>query len=308
MKTSNAGDTAENGKQERQKLCARILELLPEEGRIENRIEGLALTRYDRPSAATVCFYRPMLALVVQGFKHSRIGIEECAYGAGQCVVVGVDMPGVYQIGEASPDSPFLSFSLTLNRYTIANLLEEMPPNNANTPHTPEQARPVVLAPAGPELLAACGRLLGLLTTPEKIAVLAPLVIKEIHFHLLTGAQGDCLRLFCSGGTRAASIAEAISQLRSNYAEPLNMEELAGQVGMSRSTFNRHFRQVTGLSPLQFQKRLRLYEAERLMLFEGHNASSAALAVGYESGSQFTREYKRLFGQPPRRDVTEKRM
>ena len=294
---------------ERRNLRDKLRALLPEEGRVETAIEGLALTRFDRPSAATVCFYRPMLALVAQGFKRSQIGVEECSYGAGQCAVVGVDMPGVYQIGEASEDAPFLSLSLALNRYAIAKLLEEMPTNGAGPRNgrEPEQVHPVALAPAGPDLLAACGRLLDLLAAPGKIAILAPLVIKEILFHLLTGAQGDCLRLFCSRGTRTAGIAEAISRLRGSYAEPLNMEDLAGRVGMSRSTFNRRFRQVTGLSPLQFQKRLRLYEAERLMLFEGHNAGEAALSVGYESASQFTREYKRLFGQPPRRDVAGKR-
>ena len=239
---------ADAAERERRHLCAKLLALLPEEGRVETAIDGLALTRYDGPSPATNCFYRPMLALVAQGFKHSQIGAEECSYGAGRCVVVGVDMPGVFHIGEASRDAPFLSLSLTLNRYTVAKLLEEMPPGG----RAAGEAKPVVTAPAGPELLAACGRLLDLLSAPEKIAVLAPLVVKEIHFHLLTGPQGDCLRLFCSRGTQAANIAEAIGRLRGSYAKPLNMEDLAGQVGMSRSSFNRHFRLVTGLSPLQF--------------------------------------------------------
>ena len=296
----------EAAERERQHLCGKLLALLPEAGRVETGIEGLALTRYDGPSPAVNCFYRPMLALVAQGFKHSQIGAEECSYGAGRCVVVGVDMPGVFHIGDARPDAPFLSLSLTLNRSVIAGLLEELPPGGA-AGRDIDEAHPVALAPAGPELLAACGRLLDLLSAPEKIAVLAPLVVKEIHFHLLTGAQGDCLRLFCSKGTQTANIAEAIRLLRGGYAGPLRVDDLAGQVGMSRSSFNRHFRRVTGLSPLQFRTRLRLYEAERLMLFEGHNAGAAALAVGYESASQFTREYKRLFGQPPRRDVAGKR-
>ena len=133
------------------------------------------------------------------------------------------------------------------------------------------------------------------------------MILREIHYYLLCGSQGRCLRLFSTTGTQANQIAEAISWLRGHYAESLNMEDLARRVNMASSTFNRHFKQVTSLSPLQFQKRLRLYEAERLMLQEGKDAGTAALMVGYESGSQFNREYKRQFGAPPRRDVTKKR-
>ena len=142
---------------------------------------------------------------------------------------------------------------------------------------------------AGKELLQAFLRLVELLDTPSRIPVLAPMILREIHYYLLCGGQGGCLRLFSSVGTQANQIAEAISWLREHYADSLNMEELARRVNMAPSTFNRHFKQLTSLSPLQFQKRLRLYEAERLMLLEGQDAGTAALMVGYESASQFNR-------------------
>lgn len=132
------------------------------------------------------------------------------------------------------------------------------------------------------------------------------MILREIHYHLLSGSQGGCLRFFSSTGTQAGQVARAVSWLRENFARPFHIEELARQTDMAPSTFHRHFRQVTGMSPLQFQKHLRLYEAERLMLVEGKDASSAAIEVGYESVSQFNREYKRQFGAPPRRDVEQK--
>lgn len=170
---------------------------------------------------------------------------------------------------------------------------------------TAEQ-EPAVVARAGAELLEAFVRLVDLLDAPGRISVFAPMILREIHYHLLSGSQGGCLRFFSSTGTQAGQVARAVSWLRENFARPFHIEELARQTNMAPSTFHRHFRQVTGMSPLQFQKRLRLYEAERLMLVEGKDASSAAIEVGYESVSQFNREYKRQFGAPPRRDVEQK--
>lgn len=157
------------------------------------------------------------------------------------------------------------------------------------------------------ELLDAFRRLVNLLEFPERIPVFVPMIMREIHFFILSGSLGAQLRLFSTSGTRAYRIHQAISWLRTNYKAPLRIENLAAMVHMASSTFNRYFRQVTGLSPLQFQKRLRLHEAERLMLMENHDATSAALSVGDESGSQFTREYKRLFGAPPRQDMARRR-
>lgn len=284
-------------------LKEKMLRWLPQQSRLETGVPGLALSRYDEETSAAKCFYYPIAALVVQGFKRSMIGNQEANYGERYCMVVGVDMPGVFHITHASPQEPFLSLSIRLDRHIIAQLITEMP-SIVTSQATPPN--PVAISEVGEELLEAFIRLVDLLNTPSRIPIFAPMILREIHFHLLSGSQGGCLRLFSTSGTQASQVAQAISWLRENYVQPLHIEELARRVNMAPSTFHRHFRQVTSLSPLQFQKRLRLYEAERLMLVEGKDASTAAILVGYESGSQFNREYKRQFGAPPRRDVAQK--
>ena len=285
-------------------LKDKLLALLPGPSRLEpKKIPGLALTRIDEGTKASRCFYRPMVALVVQGYKHSIIGDHEADYGKNECVVVGVDMPGVFHVAEASPTSPFLSVSVSLDRRIISQLVSQMPSIIAESSAQPN---PVMTAEAPAELLDVFLRLVSLLEHPARIPVLAPLYLQELHFYLLSGVQGGCLRLFGTGGTQASQIAQAISWLREHYKSPLRMEELAKLANMAPSTFNRHFKEVTSISPLQFQKRLRLYEAERLMLMEGKDAATAAYLVGYESASQFNREYKRQFGEPPHRDVAKK--
>ena len=281
-----------------------LLKWLPEQSRLETPIPGLALTRHDENTSAIRCFYTPMIALVVQGFKRSMIGDHEANYGELHCVTVGIDMPGVFHITDASPQAPFLSLSVNLDRRIITQLITEVP---SIVTAQEGEVTPIVVDEAGKDLLQVFSRLVELLDTPSRIPVLAPMIIREIHYYLLCGSQGKCLRLFNTNGTQANQIAQAISWLRENYTSPLRMEELARYVNMAPSTFNRHFKEVTSLSPLQFQKRLRLYEAERLMLLEGKDAGTAALMVGYESGSQFNREYKRQFGAPPRKDIAKKR-
>ena len=245
-----------------------------------------------------------MVALVVQGYKHSIIGDHQANYGKNQCVVVGVDMPGVFHVTGASEEVPFLSLSVRLDRRIISQQIAELP---TILIENTEPLNPVVVSDVSKDLLDAFIRLVELLDTPSRIPILSPLILREIHFYLLSGNQGGCLRLFNTSGTQASQIAQAVAWLREHYTTPLRMEELARQVNMAPSTFNRHFKEITSLSPLQFQKRLRLYEAERLMLIEGKDAGTAALSVGYESVSQFTREYKRQFGEPPHRDVARKK-
>ena len=285
-------------------LKEKLLKWLPEQSRLETPIPGLALTRHDENTSAIRCFYTPMIALVVQGFKRSMIGDHEANYGELHCVTVGIDMPGVFHITDASPQAPFLSLSVKLDRRIITQLITEVP---SIVTAQEGEVTPIVVDEAGKDLLQVFSRLVELLDTPSRIPVLAPMIIREIHYYLLCGSQGKCLRLFNTNGTQANQIAQAISWLRENYTSPLRMEELARYVNMAPSTFNRPFKEVTSLSPLQFQKRLRLYEAERLMLLEGKDAGTAALMVGYESGSQFNREYKRQFGAPPRKDIAKKR-
>lgn len=285
-------------------LRKKLLKWLPEPSRLETSIPGLALTRYNEDTKASRCFYTPMVALVVQGYKHSIIGDHQANYGKNQCVVVGVDMPGVFHVTGASEEVPFLSLSVRLDRRIISQQIAELP---TILIENTEPLNPVVVSDVSKDLLDAFIRLVELLDTPSRIPILSPLILREIHFYLLSGNQGGCLRLFNTSGTQASQIAQAVAWLREHYTNPLRMEELARQVNMAPSTFNRHFKEITSLSPLQFQKRLRLYEAERLMLIEGKDAGTAALSVGYESVSQFTREYKRQFGEPPHRDVARKK-
>lgn len=284
-------------------LKAKLLKWLVQEERIATAIDGLMLSRINDGGAAESCFYQPMVALVVQGFKRSMIGNEEYNYGEEHCMVVGVDMPGIYHITKASSEEPFLSMSLKLDRYIITQLLAELPPLTQSGSESPKA---IVVSETPLAVLKAFIRLVDLLDTPERIPVLAPMIIREIHFHLLTDIQSDCLRMASIQGSQVSQIASSINWLRDNYMNRITVDELAQRVNMSSSTFHRHFQQVTSLSPLQFQKRLRLYEAERLMLLENKDASTAALGVGYESHSQFTREYKRQFGETPYQDISQK--
>jgi AraC-like DNA-binding protein len=282
-------------KMDTESLKSRLLDRLPKPGVLHTAIEGLRLTRCNLERREN-CFYQPMIGVVVQGFKHSIVGDEEFSFGEGSYMAVGVDMPSFFHITQASPEKPFLSLSITLDRYLITQLAAEFPP----APRAGSTAgKAAAVAALTPEMLDAFLRLVKLLDTPERIPALAPLVIREIHYHALAGPLGGGLLPF----TQNNQIAQAIGWLRENYREPLRVAALAGRVSMAETTFNRHFHKLTGFSPLQFQKRLRLYEARRLILTEDKSAGMAAFEVGYESPTQFNREYKRQFGEPPHRDI-----
>lgn len=281
-----------------------LLRQMPSAGKYATAVAGLFLSRRDADAPVENCFYRPSVGLVVQGGKRSIVGSEELCYGAGQCLVVSVDMPSSFFACGASREQPFLAISLDLDRYLIARLVMELPaaPAGGDAPR-----KGVAVSDASPALLNAFLRLAMLLEQPEEIAFLAPGIVREIHYRLLTGPLGATLRKFGTLGTQSNQIAQAIAWLRDNYREPLRVERLARLVNMGTSTFHRHFKEVTSLSPLQYHKRLRLYEAQRLMLTQNMDAAGAGLAVGYESPTQFSREYKRMFGEPPRRDIMRRR-
>ncbi|QIQ22015.1 AraC family transcriptional regulator [Zophobihabitans entericus] len=288
-------------------LQEKLLQWLPEhdQGIVQTDIEGLTLSRYDSTFPPRKHFYQPTITVVLQGIKRSVIGNEEYIYGRNHCMVVGVNLPGVYQITEASSEKPFLSVALRLDKYTINQLLTEMPP--CSLPEK-ENIPGIVVSEVSQEIQDAFLRLIELLDNPTSIAVMAPMIIREIHFLLLNSSQGDCLCFVNSTGTKSHQIVQAVQWLKENYAQPLDVTSLAKLVNMSGSTFHRYFRQITTFSPLQLQKQLRLYEAERLMLLEGKNAKTAAFQVGYESVPQFSREYKRQFGAAPHQDITKKRV
>ena len=285
-------------------LKRRALALLPGPGVLATGIEGFRLGRRDEPRTVENCFSEPLIAVIVQGNKRSVIGSEEYRYGEGQCMVAGVDMPSSSQVTGASPGKPFLAVSLDLDKALIARLAAEtpLPPGR-----TPCGCRGISISEVDPDVLDAFLRLTELLDKPGQIPVLAPMIVREIHFRLLIGEHGEHLRTLNTQGTQSNQIAQAITWMRSNFREQLHVDNLASSVNMATTTFHRHFKNGTSLSPLQYHKRLKLYEAQRLMLAENQNAASAALAVGYESPAQFNREYKRLFGQPPRRNVSRLR-
>ena len=290
------------------RINARIKEILlqhmPRTGTYHSPVPGLVTRRLETCHTPTTCLGKPSASIIVQGEKIAMLGDREIHYGEGQCLVTGVDMPNAFRVLQACHDHPFLAMSLELDRSLTGQMVKEL------ADAVPPAARPdsgVILGTTSPELLDAFLRLARLLDTPERIPILAPLVIREIHYLLLIGPQGAGLRQLNTHGTQANSIAQATDWLRKNYRKPLLVSQLARQVNMGTSTFHRHFKEVTGMSPLQYHKRLRLYEAQRLMLAGEMDAGSAGLAVGYESTAQFNREYKRLFGEPPLRDLKRMR-
>jgi AraC-like DNA-binding protein len=265
-------------------------------------LPGVRLVRSDVPTLPVAVVYQPILYIVAQGAKRALLGESVVAYGAGQYLLVSVDLPVTGAVVQASPQAPYLAFALALDPVVLADMLLALPsqPTGAPSPG-------LAVSPVTPDLLDAALRLLRLLDTPAHIPVLAPLVEREILYRLLTGAQAPMLRQIALAHSHLAHIGRAIGWIRSHFAEPLRIEAVAQQVHMTASTFHRHFKAVTAMSPLQYQKQIRLQEARRLLLAGQADAASIGFAVGYESPSQFSREYARMFGQPPVRDAVRLR-
>ena len=285
-------------------LAAKLLRMVPEPGRCATAIEGLLLTRWNDQSQTDACFYAPAIGVIVQGRKQSVIGSEVFTYGALECLVNGVDMPSNSKILAASAEQPLLAVSLLLDRRLTTELAAGLP---AVSRMSSGYALGVSIARVDADVLDAFSRLVDLLEKPEHIPLLAPLIVQEIISRVLMGPQGGALRTIYTLGSHSNQVSEAIAWLRAHYTQPLRIEALAGRVNMAVSTFHRQFKNVTSLSPVQFQKCLRLYEAQRLMLAENMDANNAGRAVGYENIPQFNREYKRLFGEPPHRDIKKMR-
>lgn len=281
-----------------------LLRRLPDSGSYATPVEGLVLHRFNNDNTPKPRFYDPVLIIVAQGKKLLRIGMEDITYGENTCFIAGVNMPVSSCVLEAAEDKPYLSLSLNLDKGLIASLAAKIPP-----PKEPGgYSAGAVVQELSPELLDACLRLLELLDNPEQAQVLGSLVCQEIHYRLLTSPFGHHLRMLNTLGSQSNQINQAIAWLRENYKESLHVEELAARLNMATSTFHKYFKEITTLSPLQYQKRLRLSEAQRLMLSDSYDVTQAAFAVGYESATQFNREYKRLFGESPRKDVMSLKM
>lgn len=266
-------------------------------GLAQTPIPGLTTIRSATPSGLVHAISRPLVCLVLQGTKQVAMGTQTFTFEAGDSLLITADVPTVSQITRASVGTPYLSLVLDLDLAVIAELTVQM------TEIPPADGAQVRAEPTDAEVTDAALRLMRLLKRPESVPVLHVQRVRELHYWLLTGKHGAAIRRLGWPEGHDRRIARAVDVLRAEFMQPLPVDRLAATAGMSPSSFHQHFRAVTSLSPLQFQKQLRLIEARRLMLSEGMSASSAAFAVGYESVSQFTREYGRMFGLPPARDT-----
>jgi AraC-like DNA-binding protein len=272
--------------------------------RVETAIPGLILARRDEPSEPVSIMYEPRVCVIAQGAKRVMLGDESYVYDAHRFLITSVDLPTVVQVIKASREKPYLGLVLRLDQREISQLMVD---SNLPPPRPQQSSRGMATGEVTLPLLTAFQRLIDLLDEPKDIPILAPNIQREIFYRLLVGDQGARLRQIAAAGSQSNQIARAIDWLKKNFTQPLRIDDLASQVNMSTSTFHHHFRAVTAMSPLQYQKWLRLNEARRLLLIENQDATSAAFQVGYESPSQFSREYSRLFGAPPLRDITSLR-
>ncbi len=271
---------------------------------------GIDPLEFGRESSVATSLHgvsEPMLAIVVQGKKAALLGEEAYYYGAAQYLVVSVDLPISGFIVEATPDRPYLGFKLDLDPHQLCDLITAQSSADSWCEAIASQrvtsVRGFFVSTADVRLLDCALRLIRLLDTPQDIPILAPMIIREIYYRLLIGEQGEAVRQIATSGSNMQRIASVLSLIKADFAQPMRVEDLAEQASMSPSSFHYHFKEVTSMSPLQYQKQLRLLEARRLMLTENSDASNAAYQVGYESSSQFSREYSRMFGAPPIRDI-----
>lgn len=269
-------------------------------GDFSTAIAGLGFFRREQPSAPVVCMVEPSVILVARGEKQLWVGGEGFTYDTSRFLLTSLDLPANSEVLQASPEQPCLGLSFKLDVQMLAELAAQSEPAHDRDG---AERKGVGIGSVTAPMLLAFQRLLALLDEPEAIPVLAPLIQREIHFRLLQSDQAARLRKITAVDGQGYRIAKAIDWLKIHYTSPLRVEELAARVQMSAPTFHHHFRQLTTMSPLQYQKWLRLTEARRLMLNEQQDASSAAFKVGYESPSQFSREYSRLFGAAPKRDI-----
>ena len=270
------------------------------DGDCDTAIPALKLRRCSSTTEPMPCIYALGLALILQGGKRIMLGDEIFDYGPGQSLITTVDMPVVAYVTRASSAEPFLGMWLQLDARLIAQVAAEM---EFATPLHASAGRGISLAALDTGLQEALIRLIRLLAEPSLISSIAPLIQQEIIVRLLSGGHGPNLRRLAAVGSPSQQVAKVVTWLKQHYTENVPMDELAARAHMSPSTFRQHFRAVVGMSPLQYLKNLRLLDARQLMLNERLDAGSAATRVGYESASQFSREYSRLFGDPPNRDI-----
>lgn len=281
-------------------LAETIARLTDADGCQRTGIAGLNLYRSSAPSQPTPGILCASLCIVAQGAKVVRLGHETYRYSPQQFLLISADMPIESQVIEASSDAPYLSLSLELDPAMVCEVAAQVPSDDVLA-----SASAIAVSPLEPPLVDAVTRLVKLAHSARDSAVLAPLVAREITYRLLTSEQGPRLRQIAMGDGSTQRILRALRWLREHFTEPIRIDTLAREVRLSPSALHQHFKSVTAMSPLQYQKQLRLHEARRLMLSDHLDASEACFRVGYESPSQFSREYRRLFGAPPRQEIAQ---
>ena len=283
-----------------QELAALIARFAPTDGVHDTAIPRLKVVRLSQPSEPMHGLHEPALCIIAQGAKQVILGDQIYRYDAAHCLVVSLDLPVIGQVIEATPEEPYLCVKLELDPAAIGALMLE------TAPSVEREVAPgpgMVVGTLTPALRDAVIRLTGLLASPADIPVLAPLVEREILYRLLISEQAARLRQIAVAESKLQQVNRAIGWIKRNYRKPFSVEIVAAEARMSPSALHQHFKAVTAMSPLQYQKQLRLQEARRLILANARDAASAGFEVGYESPSQFSREYSRLFGAPPLRDV-----
>lgn len=286
-------------------LAMLIARHAPVDGAVETAIEGVGLLRASAVTEPVHTLYEPSCCIVAQGRKRATVGGREYRYEPSHYLIVGLELPVVGAVVEASAREPYLSLRLALDRNALADMLTHEGTDAQRDVRRVSAA--IAVEAATPPLIDAAARLLRLLDAPEDVPTLAPLIQREILYRLLRGPQAGMLRQIAFQTGRISRIQRAVAYIRQHFTEDFTIAELAAVADMSVSTFHAQFKAATHVSPLRFRAQIRLQEARRLMLAEGLGAAEAGFRVGYESPSQFSREYGQLFKAPPRRDVAERK-
>ncbi len=284
----------------REALVNKVVRNLNDLNRLETAVPDLLFSRSESPTEPTINMQVPRICVALQGTKRVILGEETYIYDAYNFLMNSAELPLTFQVIEASPEVPYIGVVLKLNLKTVSQMLLD---TSLPLPKLQPDGRGIAVSKVSVRLLNTLHRLVDLLDTPEDIPVLAPLIQRELIYHLLVGDQGHRLRQMVMKGTNSHQIGTSIKWLKQNFTKPLRVDGLAEIAGMSTSAFHEHFRTLTAMSPLQYQKWMRLHESRRLMLAENMDAGTAAFNVGYESQSQFSREYGRMFGAPPLQDI-----
>lgn len=286
------------------KLVKAAVDLAEKDNQDWRKIPGFNISVTKKDTSNMSCFYTLSLALILQGEKIVDVGDTQYRYGTGSMIVTSVEIPTSFRIVKASPEKPFVAMSIKLDAALLSEIMNEV--QSTERFRATEDSNAFCVAKTNFEILDCFDRLVRLAGHPDDFPFLYPSLNRELHYYALTDTQCANLRELCTNGLPNNRISKAVEWIKKHYKEPMRIRGLADMAFMASSTFHTHFKRVTSLTPLQYQKRLRLHEAKRLMIFESFNASQAAFEVGYESVQQFSREYKRLFGQPPHKDVSQR--